>query len=65
MTVTLPADRIGRTDAARRVGVSAPTITRWIDRGLIAGYKVGGRIFVSESDFDEMLGNSRIPVTAP
>ncbi len=61
MTVTLPADRIGRTVAARRVGVSAPTVSRWIDRGLIAGYRLGGRIYVSEAEIDEMLARARIP----
>jgi excisionase family DNA binding protein len=59
---SLPADRILRTVAARRAGVAAPTVTRWIQRGLIAGYRVGGRVYVSAGDLEAMLADARISV---
>lgn len=64
MTHTLPADLITRPAGARRAHVTPPTITRWIQHGLIAGYRIGGRVFVSAADVDALLANSRMPVTA-
>lgn len=64
MADTLPADLITRPAGARRAHVTPPTITRWIQHGLIAGYQIGGRVFVSAADVDSILANARIPVTA-
>ncbi|WOF19473.1 helix-turn-helix domain-containing protein [Mycobacterium avium] len=64
MTATLPDDLITRPAGARRARVTPPTITRWIARGVLAGYQIGGRVFVSEAEIDSILANARIPVTA-
>lgn len=63
MTTQPPSDLITRPVGARRAHVTPPTITRWIDRGVLTGYRIGGRTFVSEAEIDEMLGNARIPVS--
>lgn len=60
----LPDDLISRPAGAERAGVSAPTMTRWIAAGLIPGYRIGGRVFVSTADVDALLGAARMPVTA-
>lgn len=56
----LPKDRILRTAGARRAGVAPPTITRWIERGLLDGWRVGGRVYVSAGQIDKMLAESQI-----
>jgi hypothetical protein len=56
----IPADRILRTEAARRAHVGATTMSRWIEKGLIAGYRLGGRIYVSAGDLDALLAGSQI-----
>lgn len=60
----LPDDLISRPAGAERAGVSAPTMTRWIAAGLIPGYRIGGRVFVSVADVDALLASARMPVTA-
>lgn len=61
---TLPQDRILKAAAARRAGVTPPTIARWIATGLIPGWRVGGRIYVSAADIDRVCAGIPIPVTA-
>ncbi len=60
----LPSDLITRPVGARRAHVTPPTITRWIERGLLTGYRIGSRTFVSEAEIDEMLANARIPAAS-
>lgn len=60
----LPDDLISRPAGAKRAGVSPPTMSRWIDAGLIPGYRIGGRVHVSAADVDAFLDAARMPVTA-
>ena len=62
-TNLLPPDLISRPVGAKCAGVTPPTITRWIARGLLAGYRIGGRVYVSAADIDRLLKNARMPVT--
>jgi len=40
--------------AAERLGVSIPTIKRWIERGTLAGGPVGGRWVVAQESVDRL-----------
>lgn len=42
-------------EAASRLGVSIPTIKRWIERGTLAGGHMGGRWLVSPASVEELL----------
>src|SRR5205823_1871997 len=41
--------------AAEKLGVSIPTIKRWIERGTLAGGAFGGRWVVSRESIDHIL----------
>lgn len=62
-TNLLPPDLISRPVGTKRAGVTPPTITRWIARGLLAGYRIGGRVYVREADVYRLLEDARMPVT--
>ena len=60
-------------EVARRIGVSRQTIVNWINRGTLAGTRIGGRFMVSRTaleKFDELnailadLDEDRPPATA-
>ena len=40
-------------EAARLIGVSGQTVKNWISRGLVKGYRLGGRIVIPRSELDE------------
>lgn len=63
MSNSITTGRILKAGAARRVGVSPPTIQRWIDRGLLAGWRVGGRIYVDPDELDRVAAGERMPIT--
>ncbi|OBA92976.1 hypothetical protein A5666_00085 [Mycolicibacterium fortuitum] len=64
MANPLPGDLVSRPAGAARGHVTPPTITRWIERGLIPGYRIGSRVFVSAGDIDALLASARMPVKA-
>ena len=41
--------------AARRLGVSIPTVKRWIERGALAGGAMGGRWLVSSEGVEHLV----------
>ena len=41
--------------AAERLGVSIPTVKRWIERGTLAGGPLGGRWLVSTEDVERFV----------
>ncbi|WP_082778013.1 helix-turn-helix domain-containing protein [Tsukamurella pseudospumae] len=57
-------NRIVKAAAARKVGVAPPTIQRWIDRGLLAGWRVGGRVYVDSDEVDRVAAGERMPITS-
>ena len=43
-------------EAADRLGVSIPTVKRWIERGALAGGPLGGRWVVSPESVEQLVG---------
>ncbi|HLJ82059.1 MAG TPA: helix-turn-helix domain-containing protein [Ktedonobacterales bacterium] len=41
------------SEAAEFIGVSGQTVKNWISRGLMKGYRLGGRIVVPRSELDD------------
>lgn len=41
--------------AADRLGISIPTVKRWVERGTLAGYSLGSRWFVSSESVDRLI----------
>ena len=41
------------TEAARLVGVTAQTIKNWVSRGILKGYRLGGRIVIPRAELDD------------
>lgn len=40
-------------EAAELIGVSGQTVKNWISRGMLKGYRLGGRIVVPRSELDD------------
>ncbi len=40
-------------EVAELIGVSGQTVKNWISRGLVKGYRLGGRIVIPRSELDE------------
>lgn len=60
---TLPA-RTSRVDAARILGISAPTMRRMIARGDISGFWIGGREYVSTDSLHNYIATRGGQITA-
>src|SRR5919199_4954679 len=41
--------------AAERLGVSVPTVKRWVERGTLAGARVGGRWRIAAEGVDRLV----------
>lgn len=41
------------SETAEFIGVSGQTVKNWISRGLLKGYRLGGRIVIPRSELDE------------
>ena len=41
------------SEAAELIGVSGQTVKNWISRGLMDGYKLGGRIVIPRAELDD------------
>ena len=41
------------TEAADLIGVSGQTVKNWIARGMLKGYRLGGRIVIPRSELDD------------
>lgn len=44
------------TAAAARLGVTRQTIARWVKKGILKGFRRGGRIYVSRGEISDLLG---------
>lgn len=42
-------------EAAARLGVSIPTVKRWIERGVLAGGRIGGRWLVAQESVEQLV----------
>lgn len=61
----VPTDLIGCGKAARIVNVSPSTIKRWIDKGRLSAWRVGGRYRVSAAELRGLLTQVPPPPTSP
>lgn len=59
---SLPDDLISLSEAAQLIGCTRTTLGRWIDRGMIPGWRRGWVRFVRRSDVLAQV--QRIPVRA-
>lgn len=41
------------TEAAELIGVSGQTVKNWISRGMLKGYRLGGRIVIPRTELDD------------
>ncbi len=41
------------TEAADLIGVSGQTVKNWISRGMLKGYRLGGRIVIPRTELDD------------
>ena len=57
---TADIEWLSTKEAARRLGVTPRTLYRFIDEGLIAGYRFGRVIRLKQSDVDSFIESSRI-----
>lgn len=48
-------------DAARRLGVTARTLYRFVDEGQLPAYKMGRVFRIKQSDVDAFIEHARIP----
>ena len=56
----MPADLIGVREAARRLGVSYPTLKQWIYKGTVRTVQTaGGHHRIAESEIDRFLARRR------
>lgn len=59
MRASSRGELVRATVAARRIGVCAATVRRWVRRGELAGSEVCGRVYVSRSSLEELLERTR------
>lgn len=43
------------SEAADLIGVSGQTVKNWISRGMLKGYRLGGRIVIPRAELDDYL----------
>jgi len=53
--VSSSARFLSPSEAAERLGVSIPTVKRWIERGALAGGPMGGRWLVAPESVERMV----------
>ncbi len=51
---------LSTAESARRLGITPRTLYRFIDEGLIAGYRFGRVIRLKQTDVDTFIESSRI-----
>ena len=55
-----PIHWLSTADAAKYLGITSRTLYRFIDEGLIAGYRFGRVIRLKQTDVDAFIDASRI-----
>ena len=58
--MSAPIQWLSTADAAKFRGITSRTLYRFIDEGLIAGYRFGRVIRLKQSDVDSFIESSRI-----
>ena len=58
--MSAPIQWLSTADAAKFLGITSRTLYRFIDEGLIAGYRFGRVIRLKQSDVDSFIESSRI-----
>ncbi|MBQ9417209.1 MAG: helix-turn-helix domain-containing protein [Bacteroidales bacterium] len=56
----LPTEWVDTADLCQWLKVSRRTVERWMSRGLIKGYRMGGRLYFSRSEVDRALIEGRV-----
>ena len=51
-------DLLTTGDVARRLGVTAETVRRWVEEGKLAGFKVGSHLRIHASEVDRFTSGS-------
>ena len=46
-----------RSEVAKNLGVSKPTLCRWMNKGILIPKKIGRRILYAESEINKVLNN--------
>ena len=60
LTSSDPNKMLSTADAAKYLGITSRTLYRFIDEGLIAGYRFGRVIRLKQTDVDAFIEASRI-----
>lgn len=57
MTIERPAGTIQSSEAAKRLGVSKPTMIAWFESGKVRGWRnvVNRRVFIFESEIQRLI----------
>ena len=58
--MSAPIQWLSTADAAKFLGITSRTLYRFLDEGLIAGYRFGRVIRLKQSDVDSFIESSRI-----
>ena len=58
--MSTPIHWLSTADAAKYLGITSRTLYRFIDEGLIAGYRFGRVIRLKQTDADAFIAASRI-----
>ncbi|HMS89117.1 MAG: helix-turn-helix domain-containing protein [Acidimicrobiales bacterium] len=58
--MSTPIHWLSTADAAKYLGITSRTLYRFIDEGLIAGYRFGRVIRLKQTDVDAFIDASRI-----
>ena len=58
--MSTPIPWLSTADAAKYLGITSRTLYRFIDEGLIAGYRFGRVIRLKQTDVDAFIDASRI-----
>ena len=58
--MSAPIQWLSTADAAKFLGITSRTLYRFIDEGLIAGYRFGRVIRLKQTDVDAFIESSRI-----
>lgn len=66
MPATPPIPSYSTAEVAQRLGVSAPTVQRWVDLGVLKAWKtVGGHRRIDAASVDEFMAAQRLPGAPP
>ncbi len=50
---------VTQSEAAKELGVTAQTISTWLKKGILRGFKIGGRFWVVEASLRDAIQDAR------